>query len=431
MTSQRSRRSHRSSHWSRTLRMGCLAVAVGAGLSACGGGGGGGGPTGVAQFRLTDAPVCSNVSSVVVTITRIELIGASGTYDLTLSQPMQQDLTQLVNGVSINLGSISVPAGTYQQVRLILASNPPSGPYANYVTVGTGTTQYPLFTPSAQQSGLKVNGQFTVAANGQVNLTMDFNACRSVVLAGNSGKYLLKPVINLMDDDSSGSISGSLSSAADAGAVVMAEDTQGHILRSTVAVADSSGTTASFTLAPIPAAAGPYNVVIAPPAAPPTPTSTTPSPNFVPTVLTGVPVTAGAQTSLGGPITLPPLSSTDDQVFSGSVTVASSDVDTLIVAQEPLGNSGQTISIASQTGEGDSSTQSYAMTLPTVAPQVAAYATSGTVTFTQSTTAPNITIAAYASDGEDGSEHYQSGQSTAGATIMMSGSSDNTFGMDH
>ena len=429
MTSQRSRRSHRPSHWSRTLRMGCLAVAVGAGLSACGGGGGGGGPTGVAQFRLTDAPVCSNVSSVVVTITGIELIGASGTYDLTLSQPVQKDLTQLVNGVSINLGSISVPAGTYQQVRLILASNPPSGPYANYVTVGTGSSAqtYPLFTPSAQQSGLKVNGQFTVAANGQVNLTMDFNACRSVVLAGNSGKYLLKPVINLLDDDSSGSISGTLSSAADAGAVVMAEDAQGHILRSTVAMADSSGTTASFTLAPIPAASGPYNVVIAPPA----PASTTPSPNFVPTVLTGVPVTPGALTSLGGPITLPALPSTDDQVFSGSVTVASSDVDTLIVAQEPLGNSGQTISIASQSGEGDSSTQSYAMTLPTVAPQVAAYATSGPVTFTQSATAPTITIAAYASDGEDGSAQYPSGQGSSGATIHMSENSDNTFGMDH
>lgn len=108
---------------------------------------------------------------------------------------------------------------------------------------------------------------------------MDFNACRSVVVAGNSGKYILKPVLNLTDDEESGSISGSLP-PAEASAVVMAEDSQGHILKTTVAAAASGNSgAASFTLSQLPASSKGYDVVITPPA----PSDAgRPNPNFRP-----------------------------------------------------------------------------------------------------------------------------------------------------
>ncbi|MCI4439721.1 DUF4382 domain-containing protein [Tibeticola sp.] len=398
-----------------------LAAALAFGLSACGGGGGGV-SSGTANFALTDAPVCNGLQNVFVTVTAIELIGQSGTYSLTLPKPVQVNLTTLTNGAKLFLGSISVPAGTYQQLRLILAANTGNGgSYANYVVPTGSTTQVPLTTPSAQQSGYKINGQFTVAANGQVNLTIDFNACRSVVMAGKSGQYILKPVLNLVDDEQSGSITGYLPTAA-AGAVVMAEDNQGHIVKTTVAAAGAASTDPStFTLAPLPANSTGYNVVIAPPA----PSSGTPSPNIAPNVVLSVPVTVGQVTTLGSSSSpLPTITSTQDATYSGTITLEQ-EADTLIVAQESLNS--VTISIAQTNGvESTSSTttKSYAMVLPTVAPNVASY-TSGALKFTQSSTAPAITIQAYASDGESGNT------TAANGPIRLSGSSDTTFEMNH
>ncbi|MHB0922177.1 MAG: hypothetical protein ACYC22_14590, partial [Thiomonas delicata] len=205
------------------------------------------------------------------------------------------------------------------------------------------------------------------------------------------------------------------------GAVVMAEDSQGHILKTTVAAAGAASTDPStFTLGPLPASSTGYNVVIAPPA----PSSGTPNPNIAPDVVLSVPVTVGQVTTLGSSSSpLPTLTSTQDATYSGTINLAQ-EADTLIVAQEPLNSA--TISIAQTNGvESTSSTttESYAMVLPTVAPNVASYS-SGTLTFTQSSTAPAITIQAYASDGE-------SGTAASGGSITLSGSSDTTFEMDH
>lgn len=407
----------------RPRRLAPLAACLALGLSACGGGGGP--STGTANLSLTDAPICSDLESVVVTVRAIELVGDSGTFTLTLPTPQMIDLTSLVNGTTLPLGSITVPAGTYQQLRLLLVSNTGnSQPYANYVVPSGTTNKQPLTTPSAQQSGYKINGQFTVTANGQVNLTVDFNACRSVVLAGNSGQYILKPVLNLTDDDESGSIAGDLP-AADAGAVVMAEDDLGHILKTTVAAAGSSGSAPStFSLDPLPASSTGYNVVIAPPA--PT-TNVTPSPNFAPDVILGVPVSAGLVTALGSTASpLPVIATTTDAFFSGTLTLPTAS-DALVVAQEPVGST-TTISIAESNGveTSSSTTQDYAMELPTAAPNVAPYSASGLV-FAQSGTTPTITIMAYDSDGASGSDV----PGGSGGSITLTGSSDDTYDADH
>jgi hypothetical protein len=76
------------------------------------------------------------------------------------------------------------------------------------VVLTGATLETALKTPSAQQSGYKINGPFTVPSGASADLLLDFNACKSIVVAGASGRYLLKPVVTAMAALVSGSIAG-------------------------------------------------------------------------------------------------------------------------------------------------------------------------------------------------------------------------------
>jgi hypothetical protein len=71
-----------------------------------------------------------------------------------------------------------------------------------------GGQSYPLTTPSGQQSGIKLNIHAALKAGVVYRLWIDFDASRSIVAAGNSGKYLLKPVIRTYAEAVGGSIKG-------------------------------------------------------------------------------------------------------------------------------------------------------------------------------------------------------------------------------
>ncbi|HTP65114.1 MAG TPA: DUF4382 domain-containing protein [Geobacteraceae bacterium] len=90
------------------------------------------------------------------------------------------------------LGTTAIPAGSYSQVRLILAPNQPD--LSNYVILADNPgVKLPLKTPSAQQSGLKIVGNFTVTAGAGNSILLDFNPSDAIVFAGNSGNIILKP----------------------------------------------------------------------------------------------------------------------------------------------------------------------------------------------------------------------------------------------
>jgi hypothetical protein len=384
--------------------------------------------SGTAKFSLTDAPSCGDFTSAVVKVIGVELIGSGGTsYTLTLSKPLTQDLLQLTNGSTVPLGPIKVPAGTYSQIRLILAptKSTDSSP-ANYVTTSAGgTAQYALTTPSAQQSGYKVKGDFVVDPGNTVDVTLDFNACRSIVTAGKSGKYLLKPVITATPTTTTGIITG----IAAAGAVVYAEDADGHIIKSTVA--DSTG---SFTLSPLEATDAGYNVVVASPQ-PPSGTAT-PVAVATPSVVLNVPVTAGQGTVLSD---LPAEVDIDGQTDSGNITVKSADTSVLVLAQEPVANpsdssSPYTVTIAESLASAPTAittdnvttySSTYSLTFSTQAPNVATYASAG-LSFSADSALPPITVSGFGSDGSTGSA-----PSTTPYDFTLSGSGDNTYTLDN
>ena len=110
------------------------------------------------------------------------------------------DLLELTGGTYAILADEDIPAGSISQVRLILGDD-------NTVVVDGET--FPLQTPSAQQSGLKVQFNQTLEAGVVYTVVLDFNVEESIVEQGNGG-YLLKPVLRASAIEATGMISGSL-----------------------------------------------------------------------------------------------------------------------------------------------------------------------------------------------------------------------------
>jgi hypothetical protein len=239
-----------------------LTGACGAALLVACGGGGADSAHGTLGVYLTDAPACG-YDNVYVTVDNVRVHrsesaedGDSGWIDIPveLADP-KVDLLELTNGVLAKLGDVSLPAGTYNQVRLVLKGD--AG--ANSV-VPTGGSETALVTPSGLQSGLKLNGNFTIEEGATTELALDFDACKSVVKRGNSGSYGLKPVITMVVMSSGGgATSGAISGAVDAAVLsanpVVSAQVGGAIIKSTVPNADGT-----FSLSPL--AEGTYTVVV-------------------------------------------------------------------------------------------------------------------------------------------------------------------------
>jgi hypothetical protein len=145
-------------------------------------------PNGTSKMtvKMTDAPGDFQQVNVEVLEVRVHHSG-SGWVTLPTNQGVYDLLTlqDSVTTVLVNQGQL--PAGHIDQFRLILGANN---------TVMVDSLIYPLQTPSAQQSGLKINVNGDFVPNETYELLIDFDAGESVVEQGNGG-YLLKPVIKL------------------------------------------------------------------------------------------------------------------------------------------------------------------------------------------------------------------------------------------
>jgi hypothetical protein len=175
-------------------------------LTACSGGGGSSGGIGTLSLSLTDAS-SSDYKAVVVTIDEIQVhLKGDGnspnhwkSVDMPIS-PLTVNLLDLVNGVREDLGLVDLKARSYTQMRLIIGDtpNPAILPFANYVVTNTDPVEiHELKIPSGDKTGFKIVNGFTIAADQKTELILDFDACRSVVQAGDSGQWLLKPTVKV------------------------------------------------------------------------------------------------------------------------------------------------------------------------------------------------------------------------------------------
>jgi len=183
--------------------------------------------TGMIQVTISDPPSCTPPGGpfkhVFITVRSVQAHISASADDSTpgwqelapqlVTQPMQIDLfsSPQTNCILAQLGSASLPAGTYQQIRLLLLSNSSSAPSAIPLSnscAGNGfncvvlddNSIHTLQLSSQDNTGLKippgqiVGGPITVGAGQSVDLNIDFNACASIVREGN-GTFRLKPTL--------------------------------------------------------------------------------------------------------------------------------------------------------------------------------------------------------------------------------------------
>jgi len=346
-----------------------LAIAASFALASCGGGGGGIGGTGSAQgtlrLAITDAPSCG-YDAVNITIEKVRVHrnvdaadGDTGWSEIVLSPARRIDLLTLSNGVLQDLGQTLLPAGKYTQLRLVLAANGTATPPPNSV-VPTGGAETALTTPSAQQSGLKLNTNIDVASNEVADFVLDFDACKSVVKRGNSGQYNLKPVISVIPrlSDAGMRVVGYVDASIAGSATLVSLQSNGVPVKATSPAANGQ-----FVLYPVPA--GTYDLVV---------TST----GHVTAVMSGVPVVLSAYTyvnSIAAAIA-PPAAASAPRAVTGTVTPPAATVRAL---QTLTG--GATIEVA--WAPVDAVTGAFALSLPIQAPVQTVYAASpATLVFT-------------------------------------------------
>jgi hypothetical protein len=149
-------------------------------------------------FRLTDAPAAYD--KVYIDIVGAQTIINDSIINLDVNAGVY-NLLDFVNGRDTVIVDQQIPAGKLSQIRLILGER-------NSVTVDK--QPYDLKTPSAQQSGLKLNVHADFVQGIGYEYIIDFDAARSIVRTGN-GKYILKPVLKVFTKAVSGAIAGVIS----------------------------------------------------------------------------------------------------------------------------------------------------------------------------------------------------------------------------
>jgi len=151
------------------------------------------------QFRLTDAP--GNFQEVNIDIQSVEVIIDDSIINLETNQGIY-NLLEFVNGKDTLLVTDEIPSGMLSQIRLILGEN-------NSVMVDS--VVYDIKTPSAQESGLKLNVHQDITPGTSYAYTIDFDAAKSIIKTGKgNSKYILKPVIKVFSEAISGPTTGSI-----------------------------------------------------------------------------------------------------------------------------------------------------------------------------------------------------------------------------
>ena len=260
--------------------------------------------TSTVRTTISDPPICEppagQFAHAWVTITKVRAhISSSaegnggGWVDLAdlTANPMQIDLlggddTQCILSV---LGIVdALPAGNYQQIRIHLLANNPSGgtptPSTNACDDAPGALPATIFNcvqltddngpkqqlllSSQAQTGIKIppgqiaGGGIMLEAGQTADINISFNACLSIVEQGN-GEFRLKPTLRAGEVSTADTVTGTVVEVVDAmanttqplpaGAVVQVfiEDTsdpQNPKIVETI----MAGTNGSFSLCPVP-----------------------------------------------------------------------------------------------------------------------------------------------------------------------------------
>jgi hypothetical protein len=186
-------------------------------LFGCGGGGGSGGSAGVStgtvSINITDAKpmLPAGTENVWIKFSEVLVHKSGGSWtSLPLAQaPYTIDLLQFHSGNKTQLvPPTSLETGTYTQIRI----------FVNSATIriddGVSVTDHPATIPSGKLKTDK-NFSFVVQGGGAVDITIDFDLSKSIVVTGPAvvPSFKLKPVLHINETKEAATIHGQIANA--------------------------------------------------------------------------------------------------------------------------------------------------------------------------------------------------------------------------
>jgi len=162
---------------------------------------------GTISLSITDA-VIDSAQEVWIQFTGVTIQPSSGdSIDFTFDNVKNINLLSLQGTLSTDLINHEViPPGSYDWIRLqVNASN--DSVNDSYIRLDDGSV-HELWIPSGSQTGLKINTGFELIETEELNLMIDFDLRKSVVLS--AGEYKLRPTLRMVNLDDTNSISGSI-----------------------------------------------------------------------------------------------------------------------------------------------------------------------------------------------------------------------------
>jgi len=140
--------------------------------------------TGKVNLYIKDTPIdLSKVEHIYITISEASAHKVGNGFIPILQEETTIDLKKVMETKEL-LASVDLEAGKYTELRLTITKGE---------IVIDGVT-YTMDIPSME---VKIPCVFEIEEDGTVNITLDFDAKNSILVvgAGNSGKYILRPVI--------------------------------------------------------------------------------------------------------------------------------------------------------------------------------------------------------------------------------------------
>lgn len=200
----------------------CLGAACIVSLTACSsggdvettvaGGGRGGAEYGFITLSVTDAPI-DYATEVWVQFDGVEFMPSPNSTDqnpilIMLDTPMSINLLELQGTKSKDLLTNEIlPTGVYAWVKLKVTASK-DGVMDSYIVLNDGSV-HELAMPNGSELDLTIVGGLEVIANIASAKTIDFDLRKSIVLVG-PDDYQIQPVVNLISNDQSGSIEGTV-----------------------------------------------------------------------------------------------------------------------------------------------------------------------------------------------------------------------------
>jgi len=187
----------------------CAALVAALSVSACGGGPSNpSGPTGTLNLRLTDSPF-TDAQAVLVTFSAVSAHLADGDWepvDFAGGAPSRTcDLKLLQGGADDILGTDTLTAGTYTQIRLVIDSvtlyfdNPSAGPTACAASITEPLGDSADVEVPSGEVKLNPRGGLAIEPGGTTTILLDLDGDRSIIHQTGNDRYIMNPVLTIAE----------------------------------------------------------------------------------------------------------------------------------------------------------------------------------------------------------------------------------------